>query len=95
MKKKQDEAGIDDQTSTLAEAIEQKEIAIYKQEDIVERGEELRDIKILDVNLIAIEGILKSKRISDTKFFPNDYSCSSQFIRVYSKTTILNVKKWC
>ena len=28
-------------------------------------------------DLIAIEGILKSKRISDTKFFPNDYSCSS------------------
>ena len=56
MRKKQSEAAIEDDTTTLSQAIEMKVIATNEQKEIVQKGEELRDAKILDINAICIDG---------------------------------------
>ena len=54
MRKKQSKVGIEDDTTTLSQAIEIKAIVINEWKEIVQKGEELRDAEILDVNAICI-----------------------------------------
>ena len=62
MDKKKSEAGIKDTTNIVAQAIEIKSRAVEEQKEIVQKGEELREAEILDVNATCIDRDDKSKK---------------------------------
>ena len=62
MAKCKEEAKIIDNFTSLLQALDKKRDAIEEQKNIISKGHELRDIEILDINSVIIDGDTKKAK---------------------------------